>query len=194
MHIIPFQDLIRRYHSGESFVIFDTETTGLNTFHDDIVEIAAMIWQKNAEPHSFQELISVNINKMSDGAWNIHKIPKEEIEKARRPSEVLSDFIEFCGDRSLIAHNIRFDYDILNSNLIKNGLKPYQNDYAACSLAYSKEQGKPGRLIELADFYNIFLKKDNLHRALYDVRVLKEIMNRLMKEYEPEELQYSLIL
>ena len=194
MQIIPFQDLVRRYHSGESFVIFDTETTGLNTFHDDIVEVAGMIWQKNGELKTFQELMSVNTKKMSDGAWEIHKIPKEEIEKARKPAEVLSDFVAFCGNRSLIAHNIRFDYDILNSNLIKNGLKPYQNDHAACSLVYAKEQGKPGRLSELADFYNIFIKKGNFHRALYDVQVLVEIMDRLMKEYEPEELQYSLIL
>jgi DNA polymerase-3 subunit alpha (Gram-positive type) len=194
MQIIPFQDLIRRYHSGESFVIFDTETTGLNTFHDDIVEIAGVTWQKGVKPQSFQELINVNINKMSDGAWDIHKIPKEEIEKARMPADVLSDFITFSGNRSLIAHNIRFDFDILNSNLIRNGLKPYQNDQVACSLVYSKEQGKPGRLSDLADFYNIFIKQGSLHRALYDVQVLVEILNRLMKEFEPEELQYSLIL
>ena len=194
MQLITFQDLIRRYHSGEGFVIFDTETTGLNTFHDDIVEIAGVIWQKGGVPESFQELINVNTKKMSEGAWDIHKIPKEEIEKARKPADVLTDFVKFCGDRALIAHNIRFDYEILNSNLIKNGLKPYQNMQAACSLIYAKEQNKPGRLSELADFYNIYIKQGSLHRALYDVHVLVEIMNRLMKEYEPEEMQYSLIL
>lgn len=194
MQIIPFQDLVRRYHSGEGFIIFDTETTGLNTFHDDIVEIAGVVWQKGGVPESFQELICVNTNKMSDGAWEVHKIPKEEIEKARKPSEVLPDFIKFAGDRALIAHNIRFDYDMLNSNLIKNGMKPYQNDQAACSLIYAKEQGKPGKLSELADFYKINVKKGSLHRALYDVHVLVEVMNKFMKEYEPEEMQYSLIL
>lgn len=194
MQIIPFQDFVRRYLSGEGFILFDTETTGLNTFHDDIIEIAGMVWQKDREIKTFQELMTVNINKISSGAWDVHKIPQEEIEKARHPSEVLADFVAFADGRSLLAHNVRFDFDILNSNLIKNGLKPYSNDQAACSLAYAKEQGKPGRLMDLAQYYKIKIKNDDLHRALYDVEVLMSVMNKMMKENEPEELQYSLIL
>ncbi|MCK5605770.1 3'-5' exonuclease [Candidatus Pacearchaeota archaeon] len=194
MQLITFQDLIRRYYSGEEFVLFDTETTGLNTFHDDIVEIAGMIWQKGQEPKTFQEIIKVNLNKMSDGAWEIHKIPKEEIEAARESSDVLNDFLAFAGDRSLLAHNIRFDYEILNSNLMRSGLKPYQNDQAACSLAYAKEQSMPGRLSELAKYYKVKVTTGDLHRALYDVEVLMEVMNKMVKEHEPEEMQYSLIL
>lgn len=194
MQLISFQDLIRRYHSGEGFVLFDTETTGLNTFHDDIIEVAGMIWQKGVEPKIFQELINVNINKITEGAWRIHKIPQEDIEMARSTQMVLTDFMKFCGGRPLLAHNIRFDFDILNSNLVRNGLKPYPNDQVACSLAYAKEQILPGRLSDLANHYQVQIEHDNLHRALYDVRILIEIMNTMMKEHEPAELQYSLIL
>ena len=194
MQLIPFHDLVRRYFSGESFVIFDTETGGLNTYHDDIVEVAGVIWQKGQELQKFQELIRVNTNRMSEGAWNIHKIPKEEIDKARSPQEVLSDFIRFSDGRVLVAHNAKFDYDILNSNLIRSGLKPYQNDWVADSLAYAKEQLKPGKLSDLAAAHKIKVSGHNLHRALYDVHVLMEVMNAMMKENEPKELQYSLIL
>ena len=194
MQIINFKDLVNRYHSGESFVLFDTETTGLNTYHDDIVEVAGAIWEKGKEPKAFQELISVNMNKMTQGAWMVHKIPKADIESARNPDEVLSDFIDFCEDRPLIAHNIRFDFDMLNSNLVRSGLTPYQNDQVACSLAYAREQSMPGKLSNLADHYRVDLKKGNLHRAMYDVHVLMEIMNRMMKEHEPVDMQYSLIL
>jgi|GEM_PF-1439858 len=194
MQLISFQDLVRRYHSGEGFVLFDTETSGLNTFHDDIIEIAGVIWKKGKMPERFQEIIKVNINKINEGAWEIHKIPQETIENAREPSDVLSDFIKFCGGRPLLAHNIRFDFDFLNSNLIRAGLKPYSNDQVACSLAYAKEQNMPGRLSDLAAHYQIDIQQGNLHRALYDVQVLMEIMNRMMKEHEPAEMQYSLIL
>jgi len=194
MQLIPFQDLVRRYHSGEGFILFDTETTGLNTFHDDIVEVAGVIWQKGLAPKAFQELMSININKMSEGAWEVHKIPKEDIEQARDPREVLKDFKEFCGNRPLIAHNIRFDFEILNSNLVKSGLTPYPNDQVACTLAYAREQSMPGRLSELADHYKVDVKQNNLHRALYDVEVLKAVLDKMMKEHETEELQYSLIL
>lgn len=194
MQLILFQDLVRRYYSGEGFVLFDTETTGLNTFHDDIIEIAGLIWQKGKEPITFQELMSVNINKITEGAWEVHKIPKEEIEGARAPSDVLKDFVDFCEGRPLVAHNIRFDYDILNSNLVRTGLTPYSNDQVGCSLVYAKEQSMPGRLSELADALKVNVDSRNLHRALYDVRVLKEILDCMMKEHEPEEMQYSLIL
>lgn len=194
MKIIPFQDFIRRYFSGEGFVLFDTETGGLNTFHDDIIEVGAITWQRGQEPKVFQELMCVNTDKIDPGAWEVHKIPKDEILAARSPKEVLSDFVKFCGDRALVAHNIKFDYDILNANLIRNNLKPYQNDQVACSLQYAKEQMKPGKLSELAKHYQVAVKGGNLHRALYDVRVLAEVLERMMKEHEPVDMQYSLIL
>jgi len=194
MEIIPFQDFIRRYHSGQDFIVFDTETTGLNTFHDDIIEIGARRWNKKGTSETFEELMWVNPNKITPASQGIHKIPAEEIVRARQPEQVLGDFIEFCGDRPLVAHNIRFDFPMLNSNLVRHGLKPYQNDQVACSLIYAKEQLLPGRLEELAKHYKVRLESESLHRALYDVDVLIQVLNTLMKEYEPEEMQYSLVL
>jgi DNA polymerase III epsilon subunit family exonuclease len=194
MDIIPFQDFIRRYHSGEDFIVFDTETTGLNTFHDDIIEVGARRWNKNGPKESFEELIWVNPNKVTQAAWEIHKIPMEEVEKARKPEEVLADFIKFCGDKPLVAHNIKFDFPMLNSNLVRSGLKPYQNEQVACSLIYAKEQLLPGKLEDLAQYYKVETRGNSLHRALYDVDVLIEVLKTLMKENEPEEIQYSLVL
>ncbi len=194
MQIIPFLDFVRRFHSGEEFVIFDTETTGLNTFHDDIVEVAGVIWKKGTAPQKFEELIRVNPNKMTQGAWDVHKIPKEEIEKARVVEEVLKDFLSFAGNRALVAHNVKFDYDILNSNLVRNGMKPYQSDYTACTLAYAKEQMLPGRLHELATYYKVAFNASALHRAMADVELLNKVLDKIMAEHEPSDMQYSLVL
>lgn len=194
MKIIPFQDLVRRYYSGEEFVVFDTETTGLNTYHDDIIEVAGSIWKKDGSVETFEELIWVSPNKMTSGAQAIHGISAKDVEDARKPDEVFNDFVKFCADRPLVAHNIRFDYPMLNSNLVRNGLRPYQNDEVACSLVYAKEQLLPGKLIELAKHYKVEMDTDNLHRAMYDVNVLLDILGKVMKENEPEDLQYSLIL
>jgi len=194
MKIISFQDFIRRFHSGEEFVVFDTETTGLNTFHDDIIEIAGVVWHKDGILEKFEELIWVNPNKVNNEAQAIHGITPADLEGARKPEKVLNDFIKFAADRPLVAHNIKFDYEILNSNLIRNGLRPYQNDETACSLVYAKEQMIPGRLIELAGYYKVNTEDDSLHRAMYDVKVLIQILNKIMKENEPTDLQYSLIL
>ena len=194
MNIIPFNEFIRRYYSGEEFVIFDTETTGLNTFHDDIIEIGAKKWSREGKLETFCELMWVNPNKISQGAWEVHQIPLADIEKAKKPEQVLADFLTFAGDRTLVAHNIKFDYPILNSNLIRNGLKPYQNEHVACSLVYAKENHLPGKLSDLAGQLNVQTKKESLHRALYDVDILADVLDTFMKKHEPEELQYSLIL
>ena len=194
MQIIPFEDFVRRYFSGEEFILFDTETTGLNTFHDDIIEVGATLWNKDGIQDSFEELMWVNPNKITEAAWQVHKIPMEEIESARQPSEVLNEFIDFCGDRALVAHNIKFDYPMLNSNLVRNGLKPYQNDQVACSLIYAKDQMLPGKLSELAGHLKVETEGDSLHRALYDVEILAKVLEALMKKNEPEEMQYSLVL
>lgn len=194
MKIIPFEDFIRRFHSGEEFVVFDTETTGLNTYHDDIIEVGASIWKKDGKLEIFEELIWTNPNKMTTEAQEIHGITPEEVDKARKPDEVFEDFINFCADRAMVAHNIKFDFPMLNSNLIRSGLKPYQNDEVACSLIYAKEQQLPGKLIDLARHYKVDLESGSLHRAMYDVNVLLDVLNKIMKENEPDEMQYSLIL
>lgn len=193
MKTIGFEDFIRRYYSGEGFVLFDTETTGLNTFHDDIIEVAGMTWQLGEEPRAFQKIMNVNINKISEAAWEIHQIPKDEIEAAPPADLVLREFVDFCDGRTLLAHNIRFDYEMLNSNLIRNGLVPYSNDQVACTLVYAKEQGMPGKLSDLARHYKVQVKDSQLHRALYDVQMLMEVVNLMVKEHEPQEMQYSLI-
>ena len=194
MKVIPFYDLVRRYYSGEEFVLFDTETTGLNTYHDEIIEVAGAIWKKDGMIEKFQELIRVNPNKMMGEAAAIHKITVEDLQDARPADEVLADFVDFCGNRVMFAHNIKFDFPMLNSNLVRSGLKPYQNDDVACSLVYAKEQQMPGKLSELARHLKIETCGSDLHRAMYDVEVLMNVMNRIMKDNEPEEMQYSLIL
>lgn len=193
MKIINFEDFIRRYYSGGEFILFDTETTGLNTFHDDILEVAAYIWSKEGLKKSFDEIIYVNPNKISPEAWQVHQIPRDQIEQARQPKEVFTDFLDFCGDRPMVAHNIKFDFPMLNSNLIRSGFTPYQNDEVACSLVYAKSQMMPGKLSELARHYGISTQADSLHRALYDVEVLAKVLEKMMSEHEPEQMQYSLV-
>lgn len=194
MNIINFQDFINRFYSGEDFILFDTETTGLNTYHDDIIEIGAFVWGKNGKKEEFESLIKVNPNKISEAAWQVHKIPLDEIESAGEAKHIFNKFLDFTKNRTLVAHNIRFDFNILNSNLIRNNMNVYSNSDVACSLAYAKEQGLPGKLSKLADYYKIDTKTNNLHRALYDVEVLMMVLEKMLKDHEPEEMQYSLIL
>jgi len=193
MRIIPFDEFIRRYYSGEEFVLFDTETTGLNTFHDDIIEVAGVIWNKEGIKSSFQELIAVSPHRLHNAAQAVHGITEEDIKDARMVEHVLGDFTNFCNNRALIAHNIRFDFPMLNSNLVRNGLRPYPNDDVLCSLEYARSNMMPGKLSELAKHLNVEFDKTSLHRAMADVVLLSEVMRKIMKSNEPKEMQYTLV-
>ncbi len=194
MKIIPFEDFIRRYYSGEEFIVFDTETTGLNTFHDNIIEVGARVWSKNGKGAAFDELLWVHENRILPEAQAIHKIPTKEILAARQPEAVLKDFMNFCEGRVLVAHNIKFDFPMLNSNLIRANMTPYQIDDVVCSLVYAKQLQLPGKLSALAKHFKVKADAGALHRALYDVDVLIEVLDAFMTNNEPQEMQYSLIM
>ncbi|MBM3229946.1 3'-5' exonuclease [Candidatus Parvarchaeota archaeon] len=193
MNLLSLPELLRHYYSGGPLVMFDVETNGLNTFHDEIVEIAALVLDKNGEQERFEEVLYLHPNKINAEAWKVHKIPPEVLEKARKPQAVLSDFIAFCKDRSLVAHNIKFDFPILNANLIRHGLRPYQNEKVACTFMYSKDFNLPGKLSELAKHYGLHPAASSLHRAMADVELLSAVMQAMLKEHEPGQMQYSLV-
>jgi len=186
MHIISIYELIDRYNSGEEFVIFDTETTGLSVENDEIIEIAGIIWKEGWNPSikTFNRTIKVDTNKINPHAWRVHKIPKRTIENSRNAKEVLSDFIEFCDNRMLIAHNIKFDFPMLNNNLIKNGLETYRNDDTFCTLEHARNEGVPGKLEDLFKHYEIKNWEYKGHHAINDAWTLLKIIDRIIKNYK----------
>jgi len=128
--IIP-SDLIR-FESGstishfrESFnngttpmVIFDTETSGLDTHTDDIIQIAA-IKTLNGEIIDRQNIFLKTDKKIPE---MLGDIPNPLIEEYSRQEllerrEGLLRFLEFTKGCTLVGHNVCFDYSILNHNL-----------------------------------------------------------------------------
>jgi len=49
-------------------------------------------------------------------------------------------------------------------------------------------------LSNLAQHLKIETQKTALHRALYDVDVLVDVLNSFMQKNEPKEMQYSLLI
>lgn len=104
----------------ETLVVFDTETTGLDVFEDDIAQIAA---------------VKMSNGKVVDGSrLNLFLQTKREIpaklgdldnplfEERRHhtllpPSEALQQFMDYAAGATLIGHNADFDYHILAHNL-----------------------------------------------------------------------------
>ena len=111
------QQFVKAYET-QDIVIFDTETTGLDTFRDDIIQIAAMRIRGEKVLGTFM----VHIETEREIPVMLGDIVNPIIEE-RKTAEILSHedaltrFSDFAKDAVLLAHNADFDINILHSNI-----------------------------------------------------------------------------
>ncbi len=152
-------------------VVFDTETTGLDTNNDDIIQIAAIEIVNGEYGRVFE--VFINTDKDLTESEKIHKISKDHLNKfAIGKKEALKQFIDFIGTDILIAHNLDYDYKILNSNLEREGLDTLSNDiklYDSIEITKRLYPSFPSYKLEfLLEKLNI--EGQNSHNALDDVK------------------------
>jgi DNA helicase-2/ATP-dependent DNA helicase PcrA len=152
-------------------IVFDTETTGLDTENDDIIQIAAVEIVKGRPGKSFECYFATD--KDLSPTQTIHNISNEHLEqKATNKKEGLNAFLDFIADDALLAHNIRYDYSILNSNLLRVGLDTVDKEVNPlfCTLILTRQlcelpSYKLGNILTSLD-----LEGDNSHDAMDDTK------------------------
>ena len=92
------------------YVIFDTETTGLNVFEDDIVQIAAIKVNAGKIIARFNIILHTDkpIPAMLGGIVNPLLQEYERAEKVDRKTGLCA-FMDFVGDCTLIGQNVEYD-------------------------------------------------------------------------------------
>ena len=112
-----------RAYNEEEIVVFDTETTGLNVFQDDIIEIAA-IRIKGGEVVGEPLDLYIETDKpilpmLGDKENPMYAIYHEKMSTGEllSPSEALQRFLAYVGTSPILAHNANYDYNILDNNL-----------------------------------------------------------------------------
>jgi len=183
-------------------IIMDFETSGLNAYHDDIIEIGAKIYSSDT---LFETLVQPKSNRpVSKKITDITGISNKLLrEKGKKYLTACSDFynwiIENTKDKesiSIVSHNgDTFDFIFFKRILIdlkesgtntSNLPKLYYNDtLPLCKRLY------PGRTYynqpSLAKTFQIL--SINAHRAINDVLVLEQIytyvLSDLSKHFDP---------
>ena len=112
-----------RAYNEEEIVVFDTETTGLNVFQDDIIEIAA-IRIKGGEVVGEPLDLYIETDKpilpmLGDKENPMYAIYHEKMStgELRSPSDALRRFLAYVGTSPILGHNANYDYNILDNNL-----------------------------------------------------------------------------
>jgi DNA polymerase-3 subunit epsilon len=101
-----------------SFVVIDTELTGLNERKDSIVSLGAVRMQGGriflGDP--FYRLVRPR-TALTRESVIIHGIMPSEVAGEMEISSVLAEFMDFCGDAVLIGHYIGIDLAFIDREL-----------------------------------------------------------------------------
>jgi DNA polymerase-3 subunit epsilon len=106
-------------YNGDEVVVFDTETTGLNTRKDAVLSIGAVKIKgdKILTSQSFEVFLKPT-KEISTESIKIHHIRPCDLDQALEPLEGVKRFLEFIENRPLVGYYLEFDVAMIN-RLIK---------------------------------------------------------------------------
>lgn len=156
-------------------ICLDTETTGLNSKTDRIIEIGCVDITKGlAKKKTYQQYINPGTPIPEEGT-KVHGITNEYISRFLNFQEYVMDFLNFIKDATLIIHNARFDISFLNEELSRSNLSALTNPIID-TLKLSKEKfpGEKASLDALMKKFKIAIEREK-HGALLDAEILAQI-------------------
>ena len=162
----------------DEMVAFDIETTGLNAGSDRMTEIGAVIFAGNEIKATFNTFVDPEMHIPAE-ITQLTGITDRDVKGAPKEAEALRSFLEFAGDRPLVAHNADFDTGFMSAAAVRNGIEfePVYIDTLALSRALLPDLKKHkldivSNRLSLPDF--------NHHRASDDALVCARIMGRFL--------------
>lgn len=168
----------------QEFVAFDLETTGLSSRNDRIIEIGAVILKNGQEIDRFQTFVDPE-RPLERKIVELTGITDDMLKGAPKIEEVLPKFLDFIGDRVLIAHNSDFDTGFIRAECARLGYE--YNFTAADTLILSQNLLSHLNKFKLDIVSNALSLPDfNHHRAGDDAMTCGLIMTKLMQKLEQE--------
>ncbi len=165
------------------YCVLDIETTGLSFRTEKITELGAVIYKNGEVLREFECFVNPE-KTIPEEVVKVTNITDEMVKDAKTIEEILPEFLDFIGDRIIVAHNADFDVGFIKYNAEKIGLK-LENTYID-TLRLAKDifpDYKKYKLGIIAD--NLGIKVEVAHRALDDVITLVKVfkvMQDLIKE------------
>ena len=145
------------------YICFDCETTGLDPEIDDIVSIGAVLIKDNTIISSkrFIRYVKPKSCNLSEKSIKVHHIRECDLEDAFEIEEVILEFLNFIGNRTLVGYFLDFDLKMVNK---------YIKPQIGITL--------PNKTIEVSELYHDF-KIELIPQGFIDLR-----FNTILQELE----------
>ena len=160
------------------FVAFDIETTGLNAMNDRMTEIGAVLFSGGNVIKEFNTFVDPKMHIPPD-ITKLTGIRDSDVAGAPEEKTAMEMFMDFVGDRPIIAHNAHFDVGFMTAAANRQGLRfsPVFMDTLALAQALLPEL-KRFKLDIVSN--HLGLPQFNHHRASDDAMVVARMMDKFI--------------
>ncbi|MDX3977787.1 DNA polymerase III subunit epsilon [Shinella sp.] len=159
-------------------IIFDTETTGLDSKLDRVIEIGGVELENHFPTGRTLHLyINPGDRKVHPDALAVHGITDESLKDKPPFAAVAEQILEFFGEARWVAHNANFDMGFMNAEFDRLGLPPILQERVTDTLALARRKHPmgPNSLDALCRRYGIDNSHRTRHGALLDSELLAEV-------------------
>lgn len=163
----------------DTLICVDCETTGLDTEHDEIIEIAIVKFTLEQELDSYDKLVDPK-RPIPAESTVIHNITDEMVIGKPHIEDLLDDITAMIGNYPIVGHNVDFDIKLIEQALRKhNHTKSLTSNPVIDTLRLARLYGQsPKNSLEvLREHFNI--PEEGAHRAMNDVIVNIKVFERL---------------
>lgn len=165
-----------------TFVVFDTETTGLTPSVDEIVQIAAvrLVNGRKIEGEQFETLVDPQ-RRIPASSTAIHGITDAMVVGAPTIAQAGAQFHRFAAGAVLVAHNAPFDMEFLRRHEAAIGARfdhPVLDTVLLSAVVFG--QPEPHSLDALSHRLGITIPEDARHTAMGDTVATAEAFLKMM--------------
>lgn len=174
-----------------NYTVIDTELTGLNERKDSIISIGAvkMTGTKIDLSKNFHKLTKPETKFRAESVV-IHGITPSDVSGEPAIDAILSEFVDFCGNSTLIGHCVSIDMAFINKEMKRVFGNPMSNPVIDTFFIYewirNQTPSKPcfsyspkdSGLYEIAKCFDIPVR--GAHNALTDAFITAQIFQRFI--------------
>ncbi len=153
----------------DDYCVLDTETTGLSSYYDEIIEVGVLRVRNNEIVEKYSQLIKPKY-EVDDFITSLTGITNDMLIGMPSILDIKEKLLNFIGNDIIVGHNTSFDIRFLNC-----GLKTELDNKYMDTMQFSRKlypELKHHRLSDMTKYLNLH---NNEHRSIADCISTKEL-------------------